>query len=141
MMVKIFLDDYRIPSHCVEYMSRRIGSGAAAVYKDDDDWIVVKNYKEFCDAVNEHIGDISCISFDHDLHDEHYVPEDFWDDYDRAKIHMDDTYDSYKEKTGYDAALWLDNLYRESKLTLPAILVHSMNPVGVDKIKKVFNIS
>jgi len=32
-----------------------------------DDWTIVRNYAEFCKAIDENIGKITHISYDHDL--------------------------------------------------------------------------
>lgn len=46
--MKLFLDDIRQPQACVNYMSFCIGS-LSSVYLED--WMIVKNYQEFIDAV------------------------------------------------------------------------------------------
>lgn len=87
-------------------------------------WEIVKNYEEFVKFVKKNYENISHISFDHDLADEHYAPETGnW---------------KYKEKTGWDCAMWLKEFYAENKLGLPVMYVHSMNPVGTKRIINVF---
>ena len=51
-MVKLYLDDVRMPSQ----------SG----YKDSD-WFVVRNYADFVLAIEQHFSELEIISFDHDL--------------------------------------------------------------------------
>ena len=41
-------------------------------------------------------------------------------------------------ETGYECALWMKVFYEERKKDLPTIFVHSMNPVGTEKIKNLF---
>ena len=53
-MVKLYLDDVRMPSQ----------SG----YKDSE-WIVVRNYADFVSAIEKHFSDLEMVSFDHDLSD------------------------------------------------------------------------
>jgi hypothetical protein len=115
-MKRLFLDDLRTLDN-VEYMKYKISN--YGVYKEE--WDIVKNYKEFCQYIDTYKGNIEIISFDHDLDYTHYsnLPSN--------------------EKNGYDCALYLKTLYNNLKLELPEIIVHSMNPVGNDKIKQLFN--
>lgn len=122
--IKLFLDDYRVPKHCVYYMYRSMGA-EADIYTHN--WKTVINYNEFVEFVTENAGNISHVSFDHDLADTHYtVLQKEWETH------------SSTEKTGYDCAMWFKNLYQELNLPLPIIYVHSMNPAGGERIKQVF---
>lgn len=128
--VKIFLDDYRVPTDCLGYMYTRIGN-LNPIYSEE--WIVVKNYNEFVKAVQENYPNISHISFDHDLADEHYSP---------AMVHDDDYNDlaeTFTERTGLDCAKWLKDYYEaDPETSLPVLFVHSMNPVGTKNIINLF---
>lgn len=128
--MKIFLDDFRDPIDCVTYMHTRIKQ-KNPIYLDD--WKVVRSYREFVDVVKENAGEITHVSFDHDLGDEHYLlcnaKYTNWDEY-----YDDDN----REMTGYDCAKWLLEYYREKVLALPEIYVHSMNPVGTQNIINLF---
>jgi hypothetical protein len=125
--IKLFLDDYRDPKHCVFYMYRVMGADVT-IYSEE--WSTVRNYEEFVKFVTENAGNLSHVSFDHDLADTHYsTPQLEW----AANING-------KEKTGYECALWFKDLYQELNLPLPTIFVHSMNPAGAERIKKVFNL-
>ena len=75
------------------------------------------------------------ISFDHDLADEHYTPEYFWDNYEESKKFQEWRGQYYQEKTGMDCAKWLVDYCMDNKKKLPEIFVHSANPVGADNIK------
>lgn len=121
--MKLFLDDYRKPRDCIQYMYQRIGVKNTEYMED---WIIVKNYDEFVKAVSEFSDEIEVISFDHDLADEHYIME------------TDPDYSNYKERTGLDCAKWLLDFYKEKDKNLPRIYVHSMNPVGTDNIVREF---
>ncbi len=123
--MKVFLDDYRNPQDCVTYMHKRIGA-LNPIYLDS--WVTVRNYDQFVNLVQGNIDDITHVSFDHDLADEHYI-SDTWQ-FSDAGI--------YSEKTGYDCALWMKQFYEETKTDLPVIFVHSMNPVGTKRIADVF---
>jgi hypothetical protein len=129
--MKLFLDDIRDPSQCAAYMYTRIGK-ENPIYVEGG-WYVVRNYAQFVKALDEHIDKITHISFDHDLADGHY------------DLSMDKGEDAYinhlktiKERTGYDCALFTRDLYKERKKQLPIMFVHSMNPVGMERIIRVF---
>ena len=98
-----------------------------------NDWDIVRNYDEFINYILKN-GLPSVISFDHDLADEHYVPSEYWDNYDLSKEFQESQ--SYREKTGNDCAKWLLEYCYENNLKLPQCMVHSANPVGADNIRK-----
>jgi len=81
---------------------------------ENQDWHIVRSYNQFVDYILK--NDLPCvISMDHDLG---------------------------LEKDGYDCIKFLvhyimDNFMLQNKeVTLPVILVHSMNPVGKENIEK-----
>jgi hypothetical protein len=111
-------------------MSARIG-GYSIIYGDPE-WIVVKNYDQFVQAVEYAGNNLEIVSFDHDLADEHYDPN----------MHGSETYnqlyDTFEHKTGYDCAKWIIEYYQNKGWGLPQILIHSMNPAGTANIKSLF---
>lgn len=111
-------------------MYKRIGS-LNLLYKEG--WYVVRDYNNFIDVVSRHINEITHISFDHDLADEHYH-DTMYESVEAYKRHLE----SCKEKTGLDCARWLNQFYLENNKTLPMMFVHSMNPVGMQNIINVF---
>lgn len=119
--MKIFLDDFRRPGYCTQYMYRRIGN-LISLYSEE--WEVVTNFNEFVSVVIENINKITHVSFDHDLSEEHYLYDAF--------------YNRYTEKTGYDCAEWMLTFYKKMDKSLPEVFVHSMNPVGRERIEKLF---
>lgn len=121
--MKLFLDDIRQPQECIHYMQKRIGA-LNPIYLED--WNVVRNYKDFVEAVTNHIDEITHVSFDHDLADIHYDPTTWREGF------------VYQEETGHDCAVWLKNFYKERGKELPILFVHSMNPVGTQNIINVF---
>jgi hypothetical protein len=121
--MKLFLDDIRQPQECIHYMQKRIGA-LNPIYLED--WTVVRNYKDFVDAVTNHIDEITHVSFDHDLADIHYDPTTWREGF------------VYQEETGHDCAVWLKDFYKEKGKELPILFVHSMNPVGTQNIINVF---
>lgn len=129
--MKIFLDDVRNPNACVQYMFKLIEK-KAYVYLHKD-WEIVRDYKEFVDLVEKNIGSIDLISFDHDLASEHYHPSML-----KSEEEYNSQYVSFREKTGYDAAIWFKDLYKKHNLKLPEILIHTMNPVGFKNITNLF---
>ena len=134
--MKIFLDDYRVPLDCVSYMHQRIGK-LNPIYLEE--WKVVKNYSEFTQFITQAIEsgkEITHVSFDHDLADEHYTPEEYWQDFDKSKEYQEKQ--RYKEKTGLDCARWFKDLYIQENKQLPIIFVHSMNPIGTQNIINIF---
>ena len=94
----------------------------------------VKNYDSFVGWIKQY-GLPDGINFDHDLADEHYTPQEYWDDYDRSKSYQDSRY--YTEKTGYDCAKWLVEYCFNRSEKLPKYYVHSATPVGADNIRRV----
>lgn len=121
--MKLFLDDIREPWECVYYMQHRIGKDNPIYLKN---WFVVRNYDEFIEAVQKNHDKITHISFDHDLAHEHY---------DVATWEGEHKYD---EKTGYECAKWLKEFYESKGIPLPIMYVHSMNPVGTQRIIDLF---
>lgn len=119
----LFLDDYRVPSDAYIYTR-----WAPFLSKE---WIIVRNYNEFVQVIDKQ-GLPEWVSFDHDLAENHYVPKEYWGDYEASKAYQDAQ--EYKEKTGYECALWLIEYCKEKGFKLPYYYCHSMNPVGKDRI-------
>lgn len=127
-MYNLFLDDKRFPEDCFEYTH----------YLDyvSEDWVIVRNYDEFIKTIQER-GIPELVSFDHDLADEHYRVSMYNPDGHYSNYYTDGT---FKEKTGYSCAKWLLDYCMDNKLLLPKhILVHSMNPIGGENIKSLFD--
>jgi len=122
----LFLDDVREPWEAGNYM---LPVDVRKFYRLNK-WKIVRNYQEFVDIIIEK-GIPELVSFDHDLADEHYAPQEIWDNPIAVQARMED----FKEKTGYDAAKWLVDHCIEKKVNLPKFLIHSMNPVGAENIK------
>lgn len=131
MSYNLFLDDVRDPWMVGDYI---YPFEIKALYRKER-WDIVRNYSEFC-AFIENNGLPELISFDHDLADEHYTPEEYWETYEKSQNYQAGK--QYKEKTGLDCAKWLIDYIIDNKLELPKILCHSMNPVGKDNILALF---
>ena len=109
----LFLDDNRIPTH-VTWVD----------IPKDQHYSVVRNYQEFVDLITLR-GLPKFVCYDHDLGSAHYG----------HGLNGDDIpYDSYTEKTGYDAAKWLVDYCMNKAIKHPSYVVHSMNPVGKQNI-------
>ena len=103
---------------------------------DINQWNInwVLNHEQFVKWINMY-GLPDAISFDHDLADEHYTPEYFWNNYEESKKYQEWRGKDYQEKTGVDCAKWLVDFCIDNKKSLPEIFIHSANPVGADNIK------
>ena len=96
---------------------------------------LVRDFKEF-EAFITTRGIPEFISFDHDLHPEHYTPEFFWNDYSESKKYQEFVKKKYKNPTGEDCALWLRTYCGNKGFDIPKYLIHSANPVGSDWIRE-----
>jgi hypothetical protein len=111
------------------------------VYLDDKrtpvekDWIVVRNYDEFVQKVEEiGLDKIELMSLDHDLGKT--AIDEYFNNVSKNYI-LD--YNNIEEKTGYDCAKWLVNKSIDSGIDLPLIYVHSANPIGSANIMGYIN--
>ncbi len=132
--VRIYLDDVRTPH------PDPIGG----------DWIVVRNYDEFVQKVDEiGLDKIHTISLDHDLGDT--AIQEY---YDNVKKNFTIDYSNIKEKTGYDCAKWLVNKFydlnpkrlemshfdkKQVPIKFPTVYTHSANPIGSANIMGYIN--
>jgi hypothetical protein len=108
------------------------------VPRDIHEWNInwVLDYNQFVKWIDMY-GLPDAISFDNDLHEDHYTPEYFWDDYEASKKFQEWKSKSYKYKTGEGCAQWLVEYCNNNGEPLPEIFIHSANPVGADKIKQI----
>ena len=117
-MYCLFLDDWRDPEDCFEFMH-------LPEYLTED-WEVVRNYDEFIKIIQEK-GIPEIISFDHDLDFEHY----------QCQVNI--LYDQFIEKTGYHCAKWLIDYCIDNNKELPTkIFIHTWNIAGSANIKSLF---
>ena len=113
-MYKIYLDDVRTPV--------------------DSTWVVVRNYDEFISKVQElGLGNIECISLDHDLGD---TAMQEW----HKNVYYNYTldYSNITEKTGYDCAKWLVEKWLDGETVVP-VYTHSANAIGSANIMGYIN--
>ena len=115
----IFLDDIRVPTDVTW-----------ANIPADQHYSLVRSYKEFVDLITLRREVPKYVCYDHDLADTHYG---------HGLNNNEIPYESYKEKTGYDAAKWLVNYCMERGIKHPSYVVHSMNPIGKQNIESYIN--
>lgn len=125
-MYYLFLDDERNPQD------------VTWVDLPKADWVVVRNYDEFVKTIQEQ-GHPLFVAFDHDLADEHYVTmlkevEQFEAFHDDPEGGLNIIHEYGPEKTGYDCAKWLVDRCMEKGYDYPDYVVHSMNPIGKQRI-------
>jgi hypothetical protein len=117
-MYKLFLDDERDPFK-VTWVEMPLGP-----------WEIVRSYAEFVKTITEK-GLPIFVAFDHDLADEHYRRSMYNPDRHYSNYYTDGT---FKEKTGYECAVWLVNYCIDNNTDFPQYVVHSMNPIGKENI-------
>jgi hypothetical protein len=113
--MRLYLDDVRTPK--------------------DADWQVVRSYDEFVAHIRLHgLENYELISLDHDLGDT--AMSEYYNN-----VHPNYTldYSNIKEKTGMDCAKFLVAESMTSGIPLPAIYVHSANPIGSANIMGYIN--
>lgn len=124
----LYLDDSRAhPVVSFKLMEIRIGQEASRYINEE--WVIVKDYPSFVKYIQEN-GLPHTVSFDHDLADEHYAPEEAYKDYNVWAAGKE-----FKEKTGLHCAQWLIEFCELSGRAFPTYYVHSMNPAGAKNIK------
>ena len=124
----LFLDDYRHPWDCIGYV--RFYGIRPDIYVSKE-WVIVKNYEDFVKHIEEN-GLPLTISFDHDLHDEHYCPNEFFNDYDAWAATQ-----NFTHKTGLECLEWFIEYCKDNNHTPPEIYVHSMNDCRRGRMNKI----
>ena len=113
--MRLYLDDVRTPK--------------------DTDWKVVRSYDEFVAHIRLHgLENYDLISLDHDLGDT--AMNEYYNN-----VHPNYTldYNNIQEKTGMDCAKFLVAESMTTGKPLPAIYVHSANPIGSANIMGYIN--
>ena len=106
--MRLYLDDIRTPKG------------------EDNEWEVVRNYDEFVAHIKMNgLENYEVISLDHDLGDT--AMNEYYNN-----VHPNYTldYNNITEKTGLDCAKWLVAESMKTGIPLPAVYVHSANPIG-----------
>jgi hypothetical protein len=134
----LFLDDIRTPENAYIYPKvtrenaiTNIKSLVDASSIAAEDWVVVRNYKDFVTAIKL-LGIPDTVSFDHDLaesHIKHY--------YEVSSICGVIEYEKLKEKTGKHCAEFLVDMWNKSgRIKNIKTFIHSANIYGVVEIEK-----
>ena len=113
--MRLYLDDVRTPK--------------------DADWEVVRSYDEFTAHIRLHgLENYDLMSLDHDLGDT--AMSEYYNN-----VHPNYTldYNNITEKTGLDCAKFLVAESMTKGIPLPAIYVHSANPIGSANIMGYIN--
>ena len=114
--MRLYLDDVRTPNSPNNEWVNGI-----------PEWIVVRTYDEFVAHIKLNgLENYEVISLDHDLG--HEAMNEYYNN-----VHPNYTlnYENIvNEKTGYDAAKWLVAESMRTGIPLPAVYVHSANPIG-----------
>ena len=101
--INIFLDDERMPDD--------IKSLIGNYYVEE--WIIIRNYNDFVQIVNNHLTEINLVSFDHDIA----------------------CFEDNVEKTGKNCADYLINKCIEENIKFPNWFIHTQNTVGRENLK------
>lgn len=122
MSYNLFLDDERNPWD-VSWVNIR-----------KEKYRVVRNFAEFVSCITA-LGVPDYVTFDHDLADDHYKAMQI------ETMQMTSMFggavevDYGHKQTGYDCAKWLVEHCHTNKRTFPQYNVHSLNPVGSERIR------
>ena len=137
----VFLDDYRNPNVLLEDGSSWL---VFSPIEQPFEVIWLKSYNEFIEYISLN-GLPDAVCFDHDLADNHYQPDKYYNEThpEFEKLDYNDWAKSqdFEEKTGYDCAKWLVEYCMDKSLKLPLYNIQSANPVGkanIDGILKSF---
>ena len=125
--MNLFLDGSREPAEVEDYMSYRIGKDSK-IYSNQD-WHVVRDFKEFVEWFKLNPTP-ETISFGHDLAEEHYEIV-------CACGSSEDFPEEFETETGADCLNWMIEYVNATGLELPKCIVHSMNPYGAEKMRKI----
>lgn len=128
IMKRLFLDDWRIPRDCATYMWQRKVN--CTIFHED--WDIVRSYGQFIKWIETN-GVPNLVAFDYDLADVEELKEELpieeWFSLDKNRVW-----------TGLDCAKYLLNYCKENNKKFPDYIIHSVNPDGVEKIKKLLSI-
>ena len=122
----LFLDDIRHPYDCLRYTTKFMPQDKSSYAKLS--WVIARSGDEFANIITERFskGEFpSLISFDHDLADDHYD----------QKMYNGAYPEKFAEQTGNECAKFLVEFCIEHDLEMPICWVHSMNPIGAQRIQ------
>jgi len=120
----LFLDDFRMPIDCKNYMNE--------LRYETLEWVIVRTHEEFTDMLISKWkeGEFpELVSFDHDLTNEHYHPSMF-----NGVKEYECYYKGFSNPTGRRSAEFLVDFCSKNSIPLPEYLIHTMNPAGKERI-------
>lgn len=123
----LFLDDVRTPFAVANYI---LPIELREQYRKEP-WFIVRDYTEFVNYIKIY-GIPDVVSFDHDLHQDHYNEQMFINAEEYNKL-----YDTFQEKTGLNCVRYLLEQCINQQYCFPESFCHSMNPVGKNNILSV----
>jgi hypothetical protein len=121
---RLFLDDWRVPKDCAQYMwQRRVD---CRIFHEE--WDIVRSHGQFIDWIEKN-GIPSVVSFDYDLDDVEELKED---------LPIEEWFDLEENRAynGADCLRYLIRKCRDDKRPLPQCIIHSANPDGRDEMKE-----
>jgi len=113
----VFLDDERIPKD-VKWIELPLV-----------EWTIIRNYDRFVETIKTR-GIPNVITFDHDLHPEHYEECN-------TNVTGVIDYSRFKHKTGYDCAFFFAQQCIEQNKFPKELYIHTLNPIGKRNIHKI----
>ena len=116
----LFLDDFRNPDDGSMLYCRECNN------YPEMKWEIARNYDEFKTLIDEK-GIPDFISYDHDLHDEHYDPT-MWYGLDQ----YNEVAKNFKHPTGLECAQYV--LEKLGDKVHPPFFPHTRNPIGYIRI-------
>ena len=123
-MKRLFIDDWRVPRDCATYMWQRKVN--CTIFHED--WDIVRSYGQFINWIEKN-GVPNLVAFDYDLADVEELKEEL-------DIEEWFSLDENRVWTGLDCAKYLLNYCKENNIKFPDYIIHSVNPDGVEEIKK-----
>lgn len=124
----LFLDDYRVPEKAYLHDSGCYLLEATSLRSDD--WVVVRSYKKFVEAINTR-GIPDVVSFDNDLNSSHMIL--FEKALECGYFEWENTSES-----GIHCAIYLRDKCKELKVSYPTVYVHSANHFARPVIRDIF---
>lgn len=129
MKFYLYLDDMRLPDF-TDFPSDHKETAL----------VIARSGREFIEVVRQ-LGLPAFVSFDHDLHADHY-PRSAKEQESGHQIDYanDPRYQGDAGMTGWHCAKWLIEFCKDARMALPPWRVHSMNVPGGANIRRILNL-
>lgn len=121
---RLFLDDWRIPRDCAQYMWQR--KVDCKIFHEE--WDIVRSYGQFVAWVEKN-GIPDLVSFDYDLDDVDELKEE---------LPFEDWFNLEENRPykGTDCLRYLIRKCNDTGTKLPNCIIHSVNPDGCQELKE-----